>query len=542
MKLGAVGWVAAIVLAMGCGPDPVAQEELEEVCGEAGPFRVLELEPDQRIAAVRSLRIADRRVFVVHRVAADDTSSIPSWSDPEVWSTGLCGESPVQLSSDIEKIFTNERWPDVLLGCKQETGEVFELDPLGVRAPHLVFAGDPAAVGCALRWSDHGLLSVVPHDDDFGALMLSPYPEDPRTQTSEPVTLLDPVRITENGTGGTGMIAGSIRTFADSVLALDGKDTLVRVDLADRSVTTLQEEVREIDASFDGRYVMWQDMAVTRESDWATEGKVFLRDLTAGGDALLGETSLTYSLNPLGYAGGGIVQLDFPSAPMQRIFFLPGLESIPAPSDLVINTKLDDGRWLVSSRSDNFFYWYDLREGTREQLFSRPADLVWFESDALVLFETEKQCCDERDEGPLWRVPFDGEPEQLAERGNRSMRLLPDGRIIGPVGIGSDGVGRLVVIDPSTGEERRVDDRVDGRSVDTRWFEDEGLISYSVSDGERSGVYLARLSQHERSGARKAVVREGHAIDVGRGAEGERVPVIRSLTTGGEREARARAE
>lgn len=227
---------------------------------------------------------------------------------------------------------------------------------------------------------------------------------------------------------------------------------------------------------------------------------------------------------------------------MKKLFFLPRLESVEAPADLFLNKKLDDGRWLGGSLSDNFFYLHDLREGTKEQLFSRPVDLAWFEDDALVAFETAKKCCiegDLRDEGPLWRVPFDGEPEQLAERANRYTRLLPDGRIFGPLGIGADWLGILVVLDPSTGEERRVDDRVDGRSVDTRWFEDEGLISYSVSDGERSGVYLARLSHHERSGARKAVMREGHAIDVVRGAEGERVPAIRTLTTGGEHEVRA---
>ncbi|MBZ5715517.1 hypothetical protein [Nannocystis pusilla] len=207
-----------------------------------------------------------------------------------------------------------------------------------------------------------------------------------------------------------------------------------------------------------------------------------------------------------------------------------------------LNKKLDDGRWLGGSLFDNFFYLYDLREGTREQLFSLPVNIAWFEDDALVGFEAAKKCCiegDLRDEGPLWRVPFDGEPEQLAERANQYTRLLPDGRLIAPLGIGADWLGRLVVIDPSTGEERRVDDRVDGRSLDTRWLEDEGLISYSVSDGERSGVYLARLSQHERSGARKAVMREGHAIDLVRGAEGERVPVIRTLATSDERELRA---
>jgi hypothetical protein len=515
MRIGATtGCIGAIVLGMACGPDPIAQEELEEVCGEDGPFRVLDIDPDQQLSRL-PLRVGDRRVFKVDRVAPDGAGSFPDVIDSQLWSTGLCGESPVQLADDLDQVFTIDRWPDVLLGCKMATGEIFEVDPAGERAPHLVFTGD-VRYGCALSWTDHGLLSVSGHDEDFGALMLSPYPDDPRTQTSEPVAVLDPVRITSTGRGGTNIVANSIRAFADSVLAIDGEDALVRVDLADRSVTTLQTGVREIEASRDGRYVMWQDMTVTREGDRALEGKVFLRELPDGQDELLAETALQYTMLALGYTHAGMVQLEFERSPQKKLFFLPGLQSMEVPTDLFFNGKLEDGRWLGGSMSENYFELFDLQAGTKKRLFPRPADLAWFEEDGLVLFETTKQCCidgDMRDEGPLWRVPFDGEAKQIAARGSRLTQPLPDGRSVGPVGVGEDWLGMLVVNDASTGEERRVDDHVAGRSISTNWFEDEGLITYSVADGERSGVYLARLPQHARSGVVKPPLREGFTAD-----------------------------
>lgn len=517
------GCFGAIVLGMACGPDPIAQEELEEVCGEKGPFRVLEIEPDQQLSR-STLRIGDRRVFVVDRATDDGAGPFPDVIDSEIWSTGLCGESPVQLADDLDQVFTIDRWPDVLLGCKMATGEIFEVDPAGERAPHLVFKGDVERYGCALRWTVHGLVSVVRGDEDFGALILSPYPDDPRTQTSEPVTLLDPVRITSTGRGGSNIIANSIRAFTDSVLAIDAEDALVRVDLADRSATTLQTGVREIEASRDGKYVMWQDMTVTREGERALEGKVFLRELPDGQDELLGETALQYTALALGYTQAGMVQLEFESSSQKKLFFLPGLQSMEVPRDLFFNGKLEDGRWLGGSMFENFFELFDLQAGTKKRLFQRPADLAWFEADGLVLFETTKQCCvdgDMRDEGPLWRVPFDGEAKQIAPRGSRLTRPLPDGRSVGPVDVGEDWLGMLVVNDASSGEERRVDDHVAGLSLATNWFEAEGLITYSVSDGERSGVYLARLPQQARSGVVKRAVGEDVAVDFVRRPDGE---------------------
>ena len=58
-----------------------------------------------------------------------------------------------------------------------------------------------------------------------------------------------------------------------------------------------------------------------------------------------------------------------------------------------------------------------------------------------------------------------------------------------------------MLVEPATRVELRVDDRVHFNSVDQSRVDDEGIVSYSVTDGERSGVYLARLPAAGRSGA-----------------------------------------
>ncbi|WAS93989.1 hypothetical protein [Nannocystis punicea] len=528
----AIGCIGAVMTCSACGPEPIAQEELEEVCGQDGPFRILPLEPDRQLLFGWTERVGERLLFVTHRIApGEEAGDLPRWSEPEVWSTGLCGESPALVASGVDNIFTLERWPGVVLGCDEATAEIVSLDPLGEREPHVVFAGDPEALGCALRWTDHGLLTVVPHDDDVGALVLSPYPDDPLTQTSEPEVLLDDVRITPSGESGTGIVADSIRTFPDFVLALDGAGTLFRADLADRSVTPLLDEVRSLEASHDGRWLLWQDSTLTRDDPEYPEGDIILRDLSTGTDALLAQTSLQYSAFPLMMATNGIVQLGLgyvDGEPKSRIFFLPGLDSVDVRPDLSLNAKIDDERWVGSLLFSSYYDLFDLRAGTSRRLFERPGRIRWFEEDGLVLFEA-KQCCIDgtwSDEGPMWRVPYDGMPQQIAKRVTGYTRRLPDERLLGPVGIDDEWSADLIVTDPETLAERLVDHHVFATSLDVWWGEEDGLFSYSVRDGERSGVYVARLPPHARSGLRKAT-REHEAVDWVRGADGRPMPVPR---------------
>ncbi|WP_434421205.1 hypothetical protein [Nannocystis pusilla] len=342
------------------------------------------------------------------------------------------------------------------------------------------------------------------------------------------MVLLDNVRITPSGEGGTGIVADSIRTFPDFVLALDGEGTLMRVDLADRSVAPLVEGALSVETSLDGRWLLWQDTTITGGDPRFPEGDIFLRDLSTGIDTLLAHSSLQLSMFPLSMASAGIIQLGRGHLETMRIFFLPELDFVDAPGDLMLNAKIDDDRWVASSLFNNFYNLIDLKAGTSRRLFERQGRIQWFEDDGMVVYEAEPCCIDSdhRDEGPMWRVPFDGEPTQIAKRVTDYLRRLGDDRVLSPIDIGADWLGDLIVIDLATGEERLVDHHVFASSVDTRWGEDDGLISYSIADGERSGVYVARLPMQARSGSHKPI-REHVGFDVVRDRDGRPVPVPR---------------
>lgn len=531
-----LGWLVA---AAGCAPDPVEQAELGEVCGEPAPLRVLELAADEGLRFEPPLRVGDRVLYLVHEQGpvAPGESVAPVLAT-RVWSTGPCGESPVELASGIVDIFTIDAWPDVPLGCVEATGDVVSLDPTGARAPHVVFAdvAHTLGFGCGLRWTSHGLLALTEHDDELGALRLLPYPADPDTDTATPVTLLDPIRLTPGGRGGPGLVGWALQSFEEFALALTADDTLVRVDLADRSVTPLQAGVWGFDASREGAFVLWQGTTFVSEDEHYPTGQVLLRELATGVDAPLAETSLRASSQPLNWAEHGVVTLALGSSPTSatvRLFSLPELEFVDLSPRTYLSTRVDDERWLASSLLDARLELIEPRKREKRRLFGPAGWRRLHGTEAVDVLEV-RQCCvdgDERDEGPVWRVPLDGSaPTKLIPRATRYLQRLADGRFVTPVDIDAQMIGTLLLVDPETQQELRIDDRVSAGSLDVSRATDEGIIGYSVSDGARSGVYLARLPPHtsERQVASPA---EALELEVQPGPDGRPIITPRTLRT-----------
>ncbi len=488
MVLGVSG---AMLLA--CGSDPVEYAELESVCGAPSPLRILELASDEVVRAGESLRVQDRVLYVVRHLDKDDPDALYSTTaESTVWSMGPCGESPVQLATGIDDIFMLPVWPDVVLGCEKATGNIVVLDPTGAAEPHVVFPGVPQDwTGCGLNWTDFGLLSLEEHDDEFGALSLYPYPDDPRTGTSAPAVLIDPIRIGPGNSSGPGFRGNALYTYADEALVLTPED-LVRIDLADGSASTLQPSVAAVSASRDGQTLLWQDATVTKDSPDYPEGKIFLRDRSTGGDVLLGEASLRFSGLPLSWLEQGIVQLALGAInePM-RIFLLPGLEFVDVAGDQLLNARLADGSWVGSTLFGGYLERIELPSNARTRLFPRKARVFGHDDDAVYVLEGSG---DLRNEGAMWRVPLDGSAmTKLADRATRFMARLEDGRLLGPVDAGAFYLASLVLVEPETRNESRIDDRVHFYSIDASRMKEEGIVSYSVADGERSGLYLARL-------------------------------------------------
>ena len=100
-----------------------------------------------------------------------------------------------------------------------------------------------------------------------------------------------------------------------------------------------------------------------------------------------------------------------------------------------------------------------------------------------------------RKTGKLWLVPYDGEPEVVANRATTGYLLATDGRVITPVDVGTDWTGDLIVVDPATLDELTIDTHV-LRFQPTPFDSIEGdpIVVYGVGDAERQGAWMARLA------------------------------------------------
>lgn len=477
----AIGW-GAVGLA-GCGEDEPTYAPLGEVCGAAEPFRVLELAPDQRLSdQYRPLRVDDRIFYeVARRDPADGDDSFPRYLDSSVWTTGPCGESPVEVAKHAGGIFMLDRWPGVVLACDQESGDVVSLDPMGAAPPHPVFVDGAGDRPCfALRWTEHGLIYPRVLDDDFAALEFQRYPEDPRRDTAQVETLLGSFRWQRGGND-------LLRNSADFALVLTADDEVVRVGLDDGAVTVVQPGVFTFDADKTGRYVIWQDIVATNDDPDRPEGQVFLRDREDSSDVLLGQTTLLNVSPPMRL--DGLVRLG------SRVFRLPGLEIVELPYNTLFLEVIDERRWLVQTFPDGRSTVLDIANGASTSLFPGAVTVLRRDADGAQVLQVRPCCINstKRDEGPVWFAPYDGSsPRRQAGRATSFHYWMADGRLVTAVGIDGAWNGALVVVDTETQEELRVDDDVFAGSFAAPQAFDDDVIVYSVADGERSGVWLAR--------------------------------------------------
>jgi hypothetical protein len=397
-------------------------------------------------------------------------------------------------------------WPDVVLACDLSRGDLVMLDLTGATEPQVIMSGlSTRSWDCADNWTPFGALNVVETEGGAASLQLHPYPSHPGVEPPAPVVLLDSIRLGDN-LGG--VVSGAFRyrfgalyTYPDHAFALIDDDALVRVELSDGTVSTVQTNVHAFAAAADGETLLWQDRTATSvDSVGNVVSKTYLRVAGGDEDVLLGETALVYDQLSLAWVDHGIVTLALGEWDERswRLYTLPGLESIALPPGTTLEAPLADGSWIGRSNDDSLIHRIDPGENVDSPMFPRPAKILRIEDDAILIRELPP-CCDEayydwRSEGALWRVRLDGKRAQrLAERATAYMQPIDDERLVTAVDLGANWLGNLVIVDSESGEERRIDERVAAASFD-RPLPGEGVITYSVADGARSGIYRARLS------------------------------------------------
>lgn len=481
-------WVFALVLgSIGCGTEAIEPATLGEVCGVQGPFRLLALTPDERVG-IGPLAVGDRYVYT--RLTARGTGKAREYVDPEAWSVGTCGESPRRLAEDVGRIWVDPRWPDVVFGCRMQANDVVTLDPAGVSPPQVVFPD----VGCFPRETSWGVVQVVGEDPEDqtspATVSLLPYPDDPRTATAEPVVLLDPVAHPEYSITNYALL----RVLPDEILALTDDATLLRISLPDGATSVEMTGVRGFTASPDGRYLLYQ--AATND-DAPGSAPVFILDRTTGEGLSLG-TSDRYLFALRRYEDGLIV---LPlSGRSSRVYFLPGLDFVDLPPGIDLAAKLDDGRWLMRDpQAGGPIYLGDLHDlAAVTTLFGGGTPLA-VQPDGMLVLDAPPCCWNEGSqevEGGLWFVPFDGAaPYLVADRASYHQRFVDDQRLVTAVKTGEDDdVAALLLLDLDAGTEQLIDQHalISDPAYAVGTIAD-GVLRYSILDGERAGLWLARL-------------------------------------------------
>jgi hypothetical protein len=496
-------WIPLAALIVGaCSDDfiaPPEPAEFAELCGESEPVRILALDPDRPLAAVLDRGMfGERRVLEVRYLGDEEdalSSAFPPTGDRELWSVGPCGEDPLLIAEGARNLVRYpDVWPDLLLECDPETGRISTLDPTGTHPANPVFETD----GCFTWETDDGILTIAPHDEETGALMLQPWPDDPWTMTAEPIVILDSVRkqATPPHTGPAEYEVLGVTD--DDYLAITTNDELVAVSRVDGETTTVATDVREFEYDSTGRYVVWQSVQVTNDDPVWPEGPIHLSDRQTGEDTLLFEGALAHT-PPWAFTleSLGLLHLRVEAESTDRFYRLPTLESFDVPGGIRVMRAADDTRVLIADEWNQGPYWlFDTITYELTKLYEGSGQAGVWEDEMFVLEGV--QCCNDanstREAGRLVRVSFEGEIDVLARRATFGWDFLSDGRVLTAIDIGTDWVGSLIVVDPETLEERLIADRVlrlwpSGDSE----IEGDPILVYTIVDPDDQGVWIARL-------------------------------------------------
>lgn len=470
---------SALLLLSACGPEPVADSEPEydEVCGTRGPHRLFAFEPGEWLhSPLGDTRIGDRLYFI--------TGTGETWGGvgplPEtakVHSTGLCGEDRRFIADDVRNVFQREQLPGVLFGCRGSvSGDLLVLDPAGTNAPQVLIPN-----GCWLdEWTEHGIVLEVEYEEHTASrLLFYPYPTDVHAGPLEPIVLVDPIEPHR----------GQLFIDDDEVLALDLDGNLLRIALPDGETTVEQTDVDDFRVSPDGRYLVWEDR-LTADDDNKITGKLTLRDRETGVDTVLALAPSSYQPRRVMPTYIELTKLDGGG----RVIALPSLETVELPPNRTLRSQIPERGWLLHGEYDAWYLWDPI---TREEtlITTDTGDSLRITADAMQQILHRDPAAPWPAPGELWRYPFDGSAPELLARRVVEPWYLEDGRVYDVPVVDAEGLGDLVLVDPDTLAEQRIDSHVMPPIRGFGWHTpivEQDTIAYQVLDGERSGIWIVR--------------------------------------------------
>ncbi|MCB9706319.1 MAG: hypothetical protein H6711_31025 [Myxococcales bacterium] len=445
------------------------------LCGAVGPVKLLDLDEGSELLPIDGLsRIGDRYYITVGHGRETDVNLGGDWlyqtryASTTTYSVDRCGGDAKVVSTRLDRVpFTLPRWPARPVACSE--GDLVALEP------RVVLITD----GCGL-WPSVSATLV-----DEGAVLTWVLDESGYTAHSfrghmegDAPGFLPPVEITD--------YARPTLILGDEIVINDlpdyGAEQLRSVTLPDLTATVL------VDA--------WTETFAATASHllYVGPGGVILRDRADDSEQVVfGYPQDPWSLDPLAFEGGYAVIRDTYYGGGRIIDLESRVMRDVAPGIQIVG-PIVDGRWLLERESGEGLL-LDHASGVQSSLGDISGEIVARAGDGVVL--QEGRSVDLRDPFEVALVPYSGGDRRvLARRATSRFVRLADGRVVTLVNVGDGFRGDLVVVDPATLHEHRIDGPVfafnDGQSVAGAL--DPGLVAYQVIDGERSGVYLINLA------------------------------------------------
>jgi hypothetical protein len=285
----------------------------------------------------------------------------------------------------------------------------------------------------------------------------------------------------------------SYHAGGDEAFAVTGDDELVRVSVTDGAVEVIATGVRSFDISRERtgehprRYLLWQRMEIENDDLELPAGELLLLDRVTNELRSLGVGRLQSAYEtPLRLASRGVVAVRI-RVDLLRLYRLPSLDYVDVDESIELRHLLADDRRMVVWANERWRF-LDIETGKISTPAGDPELRFWEDSRAVTLA---------RGEGELLLLRGDAPPERIAKRATSRHLFLSDGRLISGVGLDRKEMGDLIMIDPETFEERLVDRGVLTSGFGLTQDQDGDLLSYTILDGERAGLWLARLAPRD---------------------------------------------
>lgn len=482
--------------------------ELAPLCGSTEPVRLLRVDGSAHLGPdVRELQwFGDRLVVGFETPSSGSTAGEPSGTT--IYSVDLCGEDVRVIGEDVDVLLPLERAaPEEpptgpLLGCSSGTGDVLALDVEGGAPPRVVLP----AVGCVVRSHGEGLIGIQrASEQSVGSLVLLPDVSDP----VEPRVVLEGVVVPETAPKRPDRPSVRFASSSDEALVLTPAGALLAVELSSGERTVLREGVRAFIASADRRFVLWEEglpeveapeegpeEAPEEEPEEEPEDEepapLRLLDRTLGEDVL----------DDVGRLGSDAVGIDgemvriVRSDGSTRLVMLPTLEELELGAEWRVYERHASGVVLMRPSGGGGRIGLDPQTLRLWRIID--GEIVGVQdvgNDQLILNQRHGA-----DDFSYWRASVHGgEPELLAEHvlgpawlagGRWSTVRIDSARQRGALLIVDGATGEVTVLDPGGVHWKTLGPRAPRGYP---WPFDDDVIVWSVHDGERSGLWAARV-------------------------------------------------